>query len=199
MHLEKTTDKRGGRRTRLKSTAVSLHGSRDLEFVRLMVCSDYEEATDRFSDDALPQFAPPGRHHEPPLDIDLMSVDETKDKIVIHDLAAEIAAIEAAESRPMFLPDIDKKVSAIPPILLQNAGDKANTQLVLYQVPSSISIPEEKDAVRKAIIAARARAQEKETHEMAPGNVAFVASEANLCNGDGPMDSYDEPDAMDIG
>ena len=39
-----------------------------------------------------------------------MPVDETKDRVVIHDLEAEIAEIEAAEPPTLFLPDIDRKV-----------------------------------------------------------------------------------------
>jgi len=37
--------------------------------------------------------------------------------------------------------------------------------LVLYREPSSISVPEEEDAVRKAIIAARARARERQAED----------------------------------
>lgn len=36
--------------------------------------------------------------------------------------------------------------------------------MVLYNVPSSLSVPEEQDNVRKAIIESRARAREKQLH-----------------------------------
>lgn len=133
-----------------------------------------------------------------------MSVDETKDRIVIHDLEAEIAEIEAAEPKTMFLPDIDKKVSAIPQRLLQNqSGNTDNTQMILYEVPSSLSVPKEKDAVRRAIIAARARAREGQAHELGKKDIAFSISDAHT-DADIPVDQpapqtmYD-PDAMDIG
>ena len=138
---------------------------------------------------------------------DYMPVDETKDRIVIHDLEAEIAEIEAAEPKTMFLPDIDKKVSAIPQMLLQNqSGNTNNSQMVLYEVPSSLSVPKEKDAVRKAIIAARARAREEQARELGKYDIAFaisdtvsdempveVPSEQQI-----PHAMYDA-DAMDIG
>lgn len=96
---------------------------------------------------------------------DLMPVDETPSKVYIHDLAAEIAQIEAEEPKDMFLLDIDKKVSALPTNLLQNTSPNPNTQLVLYREPSSISIPQEEDAVRKAVIEARRRVRERQKAE----------------------------------
>ncbi len=96
---------------------------------------------------------------------DLMPLDDTKDKIYIYDLESEIAQIEAEEPKSLFLPDIDRKISAIPQHLLQSPTNSADTQIVLYQVPSSISVPEEQDHVRKAIIATRARAREKQARE----------------------------------
>jgi hypothetical protein len=72
-----------------------------------------------------------------------MPVDETPSKVYIHDLAAEIAQIEAEEPKDMFLLDIDKRVSALPAKLFQNSRPDPNTQLVLslmllVQVPSTI-------------------------------------------------------------
>jgi hypothetical protein len=131
-----------------------------------------------------------------------MPVDETKDRIVIHDLAAEIAEIEAAEPKTLFLPDIDRKVSAIPQRLLQDqSGNTNNTQMVLYEVPSSISVPKEADAVRKAIIAARARARERQARELEKEDIAFAVSDTDT---DTPSDQREthnmyDPDAMDIG
>jgi hypothetical protein len=136
---------------------------------------------------------------------DLMFVDDTKDKVYIRDLESEIAQIEAEEPRGIFLPDIDRKISAIPQQLLQNQVNNANTQMVLYQVPSSISVPEEQDHVRKAIIATRARARKeqarkaeahKKDEEHVPlGNVVngFVPA------GIGEEQVEDDHDAMDLG
>jgi hypothetical protein len=131
-----------------------------------------------------------------------MPIDETKDRIVIHDLAAEIAEIEAAEPKTMFLPDIDRKVSAIPQTLLQNqSGNTNNTQMILYEVPSSISVPKEADAVRKAIIAARARAREKQARELEKADIAFAISHKDGDPTSAQQGSHNmfDPDAMDIG
>lgn len=131
-----------------------------------------------------------------------MPIDETKDRIVIHDLAAEIAEIEAAEPKTMFLPDIDRKVSAIPQTLLQNqSGNTNNTQMILYEVPSSISVPKEADAVRKTIIAARARAREKQARELEKADIAFAISHKDGYPTSAQQESHNmvDPDAMDIG
>jgi hypothetical protein len=132
---------------------------------------------------------------------DYMPVDETKDRIVIHDLDAEIAEIEATEPKTLFLPDIDKKVSAIPRKLLQDQrGNTNNTQMVLYGVPSSISVPKEADAVRKAIIAARARAREKQARELEKEDIAFAISDTDPDRTSDLRETHTmyDPDAMDI-
>lgn len=108
---------------------------------------------------------PPPAPASAPNDVDLMPVDETPSKIYIHDLAAEIAQIEAEEPKDFFLADVDKKVSAIPATLLQNSHADPNMQMILYREPSSISVPVEEDAVRKAIIDARRRVRERQRAE----------------------------------
>jgi hypothetical protein len=133
-----------------------------------------------------------------------MPVDETSDRIVIHDLEAEIAQIEAEEPTTIFLPDIDKKVSAIPQRLLQNQNRNTNTQMVLYHVPESISVPKEQDAVRKAIIASRARAREEQARER-ENQVALATSSERRERSSGSAPEHlltnaeFDPDAMDIG
>ncbi|KAJ9615754.1 hypothetical protein H2200_001831 [Cladophialophora chaetospira] len=124
---------------------------------------------------------PPPQPTPAPLpDTDFMTIDETPNRIIIHDLSSEIAEIEAEEARhnaTLFLSDLDKKVSALPQHLLQSQNHDRNshfpriglerppenlsTALVLYRDPSSISVPEEEDVVRKTIIEARKRAREK--------------------------------------
>lgn len=106
-------------------------------------------------------------------DSDFMTVDDTPHRVIISDLDAEIAQIEAAEAEArsaVFLPDIDKKVSSIPSRVLNNNLKSSpppppTNALVLYREPTSISIPEEMDVVRKAIVAARARARQKQAEE----------------------------------
>ncbi|EXJ78313.1 hypothetical protein A1O3_09474 [Capronia epimyces CBS 606.96] len=107
-------------------------------------------------------------------DTDFMTVDDTPHRVIISDLDAEIAQIEADEAAAtsaVFLPDIDKKVSSIPSRVLHHRAPTTppqnfNTALVLYREPSSIGVPEERDVVRKAIVAARARAREKQAEEL---------------------------------
>jgi len=137
---------------------------------------------------------------------DHMYLDDTKDKVYIYDLESEIAQIEAAEPKGIFLADIDRKISAIPQQLLQSQTNTANTQLVLYQVPSSISVPEEQDHVRKAIIAARARAREEQARQARErekdeamryhDGVAMV--DGLVPDRIGEEQEEDDPDAMDL-
>ncbi|KAI1309898.1 hypothetical protein F5Y03DRAFT_61131 [Xylaria venustula] len=113
-----------------------------------------------------------------------MQLDDTKHKVYIYDIDAELSsADENSESeyslpgsptsgrgRLVFLPDIEKHLSRsrIPPAVLANndgelAGHNINDmQMVLYSEPSSLTVPREHDSVRKAILEARARAREKQ-------------------------------------
>ncbi|KAL8872539.1 MAG: hypothetical protein Q9174_001845 [Haloplaca sp. 1 TL-2023] len=96
---------------------------------------------------------------------DSMHLDDTKDKVYIHNLAAELSEIESDEDKPLFLPDIEKKLSKIPrSVLIGRNPPVTNTQMVLYNVPSSLSVPKEHDNVRRAIIDSRARSMEKQAH-----------------------------------
>lgn len=95
-----------------------------------------------------------------------MQLDDTKHKVYIYDLDAEISDSESDDGRLVFLPDIERHLreSRIPPSILANSdGELAgNNQLVLYNVPRSLTVPEEQDSVRKAIIETRARARAKQ-------------------------------------
>lgn len=99
-----------------------------------------------------------------------MDVDDTKDRIFIGDLDAEIADIDAhqPEERLIFLPDIEKHFSRLPrQVLVGNTSDQAQStpadqQLVLYSVPQSLTVDHSNnDAVRRAIIDARHRARDR--------------------------------------
>ena len=130
-----------------------------------------------------------------------MRVDDTKDKVYIHDLDAELADIEDQEPHIEFLPEIDKKLAAFPSLLESRPLLPSQSQLVLYR---PISFPEEVHNARKAIIEARKRARErqngqKSTHlteqhcDMDLHNTHTVQEPqvAEICDND--------PDAMDIG
>jgi anthranilate phosphoribosyltransferase len=129
-----------------------------------------------------------------------MLVEDTPHRVYIHDLAAELSDIESDEENPIFLSDIEKHLSKIPRHILLGPPPKPTeqNQMVLYNVPTSLTVPEEQDNVRKAIVEARQRIREKQasavteperitgTHGMEDGVVHA-------------MDSHEEdPDAMDL-
>jgi hypothetical protein len=153
---------------------------------------------------------------------DIMQVDDTKHKVYIYDLDAELSDSESSDDgRLVFLPDIQKHLreTRIPPFILANSeGELAgmNNQLVLYNVPSSLTVPEEQDSVRKAIIETRARARARQ--EQKRKEETRIAQTINAANGVDARDWYngmtngvfasvpapqeiveDDPDAMDLG
>ncbi|KAI9710129.1 MAG: hypothetical protein M1820_002931 [Bogoriella megaspora] len=137
-----------------------------------------------------------------------MQMDDTKDKVYIYDLDAELAEDEPEEPRVVFIPDIEKHLTKIPKHLLASQEKEINkdNQLVLYGVPAALSIPEEKDSVRKAIIDARARAQKKQEEEQsyAWANSQQTAQESmgNFRQSNGfthEVIDQDDGDLMDIG
>lgn len=160
-------------------------------------------------------------------DDDLMQVDDTKHKVYIYDLDAELSDSDTSDDgRLVFLPDIEKHLreSRIPPSILANSeGELAGQkQMVLYNVPASLSVPVEKDSVRKAIIESRARARARAALERSqagldiglggvvgsrsPNSVPVSQEAMNLMsagllpNGSGIQEEEgDDPDAMDLG
>ncbi|KAL1631335.1 hypothetical protein SLS54_000094 [Diplodia seriata] len=124
-------------------------------------------------------------------DDDWMQLEDTKDKVYIYDLDEELAELESDEENPIFLPDIEKHLHKIPKHVLVSNGKElertANNQLVLYSVPASLSVPEDKDSVRKAIIEARHRAEQKsaslpesnDSTKLIPGRHGFAAEDAD--------------------
>jgi hypothetical protein len=105
-----------------------------------------------------------------------MLVDDTKTRIFIPDLESEIAEIEEQERKDRegkieFLADIERKLNNLPKRVLRDQDEPAadeNNQLVLYRVPTALSIPVEQDSVRRAITEARMRAREKAVEQAAP-------------------------------
>jgi len=152
-------------------------------------------------------------------DDDIMQVDDTKHKVYIYDLDAELSDSESSDDgRLVFLPDIQKHLreTRIPQTILANSkGELAgmNNQLVLYNVPSSLTVPEELDSVRKAIIETRARARTmrkqkriEDTRDAQTSNAPTSGIEERDLynagtNGVSPepqQRGYDDPDAMDL-
>lgn len=132
-----------------------------------------------------------------------MQVDETKDKVYIYNLDQELSDIESEEERLIFLPDIDKRLGNIPKsVLVPTESSVAGSEIVLYNIPSSLSVPPEHDKVRKAIIESRARAREKQVQ----GIRDSASTKANGVQSNEHFSEHGEfntfvtaDDAMDIG
>ncbi|KAH7321271.1 hypothetical protein B0I35DRAFT_428928 [Stachybotrys elegans] len=97
-----------------------------------------------------------------------MQLDDSKHKVYIYNIDDELSDDESVDQgKLVFLPDIEKhlKANRIPPHILANKdGELAGMQVVLYSDPKSLSVPENKDSVRKAIIESRHRLREQQRH-----------------------------------
>ena len=81
-----------------------------------------------------------------------MHVDDSRHKVYIHDLDAEIADEEPEEERLVFLPDIERRLAQLPKSVLTSESEPKGNEVVLYSVPESLSVPKEHDTVRRAMI-----------------------------------------------
>ena len=134
-----------------------------------------------------------------------MRLDDSKYKVYIYNMDDEISSSDnesdaADEGKLIFLPDIQKhlKANRIPPQILANSdGELAGMQLVLYRDPKSLSVPESKDGVRKAIIESRNRMREKH-----PGADTTVKTSANTTpfgsSLNAPTDSLAVAEPLDV-
>ncbi|OQN95606.1 hypothetical protein B0A48_18311 [Cryoendolithus antarcticus] len=146
---------------------------------------------------------------------DSMSIDDTPNRVYIHDIDAELDDIQPREhdERLIFLPDIEKHFSRIPQQVLtgrRNSLDNHEAQqLVLYDVPKSLTKDEGHDSVRRAILEARQRARQKAVEAARyedmvrkygqSQEVHEVETAHGYTNGyEGDVKDHD-PDAMDIG
>lgn len=98
-----------------------------------------------------------------------MPIEDTPHRIYISDLSAELSDIESDEDTPIFLSDIEKHLSKIPRHVLLMSGGSSDpqtaddNQLVLYEVPKSLSVGTgQEDYGRKAIVEARRRIRERQ-------------------------------------
>lgn len=95
-----------------------------------------------------------------------MELENTRDKVYIQNLDQELSEIDSEGESLIFLPDIEKRLGRIPKsVLTGHSQPVTRNEVVLYNVPSSLSIPREKDNVRRAILETRARAREKQAQE----------------------------------
>lgn len=93
-----------------------------------------------------------------PAEQERMEVDNV---IYISDLESDS---DSDTEQVIFIPEIEKKLNQIPYQIASRDNNKStstSTELVLYSVPSSISVPETKDVVKRAIIESRQRLREK--------------------------------------
>jgi len=121
-----------------------------------------------------------------------MRLDDTKDRVYIHDLDSELAEIESRENDIAFLPEIEKRLMAIPKCFVAKRPP-TNNEIVLYRVPASLSVPEDQDTVRRAILDARARARNREGQ-----NKANHMTRPTSLRIDSAGDVSYDADAMDI-
>lgn len=137
-----------------------------------------------------------------------MNLDDSRDRVYIHNLDDEISDVESEEDKLVFLPDIDKHFTKVPKsVLMMHSEPQTSSEVVLYSIPESISVPREHDNVRKAIIESRARVREKQVTEASTAQCQksqkfeaehrFQRNPPHLPVEIGG-DTYD-PDAMEIG
>ncbi|KAI4734469.1 hypothetical protein E4T44_15285, partial [Aureobasidium sp. EXF-8845] len=74
-----------------------------------------------------------------------MQLDDTKYRVYIHNLDDELSDIESDEEKLVFLPDIEKKFNTIPRHILVGDKKDSHQELVLYNLPPSLSVPVEQD------------------------------------------------------
>lgn len=123
-----------------------------------------------------------------------MHLDDSKYKVYIYNMEDELSSESEAEDngKLVFLPDIEKhlrKNRILPSYIMNNnlnAGPSPDPelaqqmQLVLYNIPSSITVPEEQDSVRKAIIEERARMRERQKFQQEKQESAVVSPVQSL-------------------
>lgn len=84
-----------------------------------------------------------------------MLLDDTRHTTYIYNLDQELAEPEPSE-KLIILP-LAARMMSVPESVLSSPAQ--SQELVLYSEPTSLTVPKEKDSVRKAIIESRARAR----------------------------------------
>ncbi|KAL9574481.1 hypothetical protein ACKAV7_001346 [Fusarium commune] len=137
-----------------------------------------------------------------PVPDETMQLDDSKHKVYIFNMDDELSSDSESDDpgKLVFLPDIEKhlRASRIPPSVLANSeGELAGMQVVLYSDPKSLTVPEDKDSVRKAIIESRNRTRELQRLEREGKTEASTIQDATLNTGIATS-TDDDPDAMDL-
>lgn len=141
-----------------------------------------------------------------------MEVDNDNSNVVyIHDIDEELGSDDDEDDKKglIFVPDIEKRLTRIPYALAKGSSSEpsgVSTALVLYSVPSSLTVSREQDSVRRAIIEARARIRQKQIDEARQQGGEVVVDDAGVggagvdsgLGGEEEEEEEDDPDAMDI-
>ncbi|KAL3494195.1 hypothetical protein BJX62DRAFT_52113 [Aspergillus germanicus] len=88
---------------------------------------------------------------------DAMMLDDTKHTVYIHDLEQELEEPLFLQDGLTILPGLSDRLS-MSKLLVSSAKPQCN-EVVLYREPESLSIPKDKDQVRRALIETRERAR----------------------------------------
>ncbi|KAL4935068.1 hypothetical protein BDV06DRAFT_138842 [Aspergillus oleicola] len=88
---------------------------------------------------------------------DPMMLEDTESTVYIHDLERELAESEALDQPFTILPGLEEKLSMAKILAADN--QRQCSELVLYREPESLSIPKDRDQVRRALLETRERAR----------------------------------------
>ncbi|KAL2862174.1 hypothetical protein BJX68DRAFT_260967 [Aspergillus pseudodeflectus] len=109
---------------------------------------------------------------------DAMMLDDTKHTVYIHDLEQELEEPLFLQDGLTILPGLSDRLS-MPKLLVSSAKPECK-EVVLYREPESLSIPKDKDQVRRALIETRERArlgQSKDRRDVDEGKEGQVAGQ----------------------
>lgn len=137
---------------------------------------------------------------------DTMQLDDSKHKVYIYNIDDELSSdSESDDGKLVFLPDIEKHLRAtrIPPsILAKSDADVEGMEVVLYSDPKSLTVPEGKDSVRKAIIESRRRTREQQRLERESKSIDAATTAPLIDYASMPSNTTsggdDDSDAMDM-
>ncbi|KAF2132535.1 hypothetical protein P153DRAFT_354044 [Dothidotthia symphoricarpi CBS 119687] len=138
-----------------------------------------------------PAITPKPRPQSPPEEA--MHIEDTPHRIYIADLAAELSDIPSDDEHPIFLSDIEKHLSKIPLHVLAGPTPKPteHNQVVLYNVPASLTVPAEQDSVRKAIVETRRRIRERQGSAVDEVHVPLETRQDEASQMDNDYDAMD--------
>ncbi len=137
----------------------------------------------------------------------MMQLEDRPDKVYIYNLDQELAEVapSESESRLVFIPEIERHLSTIPKHVLRGEpapeseadsdSDLGSKMLVLYREPASLTMPQQFDPVRRAIVEARQRVREKQARLLSTGDDILYPKQQLTAVEDL---STDDPDAMDL-